>query len=123
MGGRPVAGQLDQVVPRFAVKEARPYHPIGRIQLAPFRKGAFRILGESGYISTSRTPNSGWSICACRPGRRSACNSTATAIAGWPSFGGLKKGREVAAPNLETLFKIIVRGTGSDDKGRCVSLR
>jgi hypothetical protein len=34
-------------------------------------------------ISTSRTPNSGWSICACRPGRRSACNSTATAIAGW----------------------------------------
>ena len=33
-------------------------------------------------ISTSRTPNSDWSICACRPGRRSVCNSTATAIAG-----------------------------------------
>src|SRR5271166_716038 len=41
MGGRSVAGQLDQVLPRFAVKEAGPYHPIGRIQLAPFRKGFF----------------------------------------------------------------------------------
>ena len=34
-------------------------------------------------ISTSRTSNSGWSICACGPGRRSACNSTVTATAGW----------------------------------------
>src|SRR5271166_3637273 len=51
MRGRPVAGQLDQVLPRLAVKEATPYHPIGRIRFAPFRKGAFRILGESGYTS------------------------------------------------------------------------
>ena len=50
MGGRPVAGQLDQVLPRFAVKEARPDHPIGRIPLGPFGKGVVRILGESGYI-------------------------------------------------------------------------
>ena len=33
--------------------------------------------------STSRTPSSGWSICGFRHGRRSACNSTAMAIAGW----------------------------------------
>jgi len=49
MGGRPVAGQLDQVLPRFAVKEARPDHPIGRIPLGPFGKGVVRILRESGY--------------------------------------------------------------------------
>src|SRR5271166_846733 len=51
MGGRPVARQLDQVLPRFAVEEATPCHPIGRIPLAPFRKGVSRILGESGYTS------------------------------------------------------------------------
>ncbi len=33
--------------------------------------------------STSRTPSSGWSTCGSPLGRRSACNSTATAIAGW----------------------------------------
>src|SRR5271166_6057925 len=51
MGGRPVARQLDQVLPRFAVEEAGPYHPTGRIRFAPFRKGLFRKLTESGYIS------------------------------------------------------------------------
>ncbi len=35
-------------------------------------------------ISTSWTPISAWSICACRPGRRSVCNSTATVTIGWP---------------------------------------
>jgi hypothetical protein len=34
-------------------------------------------------ISTFRMPSLGWSIFACRPGRRSAYNSTATATAGW----------------------------------------
>ena len=34
-------------------------------------------------ISTSRTSGSGCSTCGSRPGRHSACNSTAMAIAGW----------------------------------------
>ena len=36
------------------------------------------------YYFTSWMPSWGWSICGCLPGRRSACSSTATAIAGWP---------------------------------------
>src|SRR4051812_6030367 len=35
------------------------------------------------YYFYVQDAKSGWSICACRPGRRSACNSTAMAIAGW----------------------------------------
>jgi hypothetical protein len=35
-------------------------------------------------ISTSWMPRLAWSICGCPPDRRSACNSTATATAGWP---------------------------------------
>src|SRR5450830_1146779 len=49
MGGRPVPSQLDQVLPRFSVQEPGPYHPFGRIRIAPFGKGVLRILGESGY--------------------------------------------------------------------------
>src|SRR4249919_2782032 len=50
MSGRPVPSQLDQVLPRFYVQKAGPYHPFGRIRIAPFGKGGLRILAESGYI-------------------------------------------------------------------------
>src|SRR5208283_986414 len=50
MSGRPVPSQLDQVLPRFSVQKLGPYHPFGRIRIAPFGKGGLRILGESGYI-------------------------------------------------------------------------
>ena len=49
MSGRPVPSQLDQVLPRFYVQKAGPYHPFGRIRIAPFGKGGLRILAESGY--------------------------------------------------------------------------
>src|ERR1700675_1454007 len=49
MSGRPVPSQLDQVLPRFSVQKAGPYHLFGRIQIAPFGKGGLRILAESGY--------------------------------------------------------------------------
>ena len=39
MSGRPVPSQLDQVLPRFYVQKAGPYHPFGRIRIAPFGKG------------------------------------------------------------------------------------
>ena len=54
MSGQPVPSQLDQVLPRFYVQKAGPYHPFGRIRIAPFGKGGLRILAESGYI-TNRT--------------------------------------------------------------------
>ena len=50
MSGQPVPSQLDQVLPRFYVQKAGPYHPFGRIRIAPFGKGGLRILAESGYI-------------------------------------------------------------------------
>jgi hypothetical protein len=50
MSGRSVPSQLDQVLPRFSVQKPGPYHPFGRIRIAPFGKGVLRILGESGYI-------------------------------------------------------------------------
>jgi hypothetical protein len=59
MRRRPVARQFNQVLPRFAVKEAAPYHADGRIRLAPFGKGVFRVLRESEYsswISLHQTP-------------------------------------------------------------------
>jgi hypothetical protein len=34
-------------------------------------------------ISISSMPSLAWSICGCRHGHRSACNSTATVTAGW----------------------------------------
>ena len=49
MSGRPVPSQLDQVLPRFYVQKAGPYHPFGRIRIAPFGKGGLRIFAESGY--------------------------------------------------------------------------
>ena len=49
MSGQPVPSQLDQVLPRFYVQKAGPYHPFGRIRIAPFGKGGLRILAESGY--------------------------------------------------------------------------
>ena len=49
MSGRPVPSQLDQVLPRFYVQKAGPYHPFGRIRIAPFGKGGLRILAELGY--------------------------------------------------------------------------
>ena len=53
MSGRPVPSQLDQVLPQFYVQKAGPYHPFGRIRIAPFGKGGLRILAESGYIQLS----------------------------------------------------------------------
>src|SRR5579864_472242 len=50
MRGRPVSSQLDQILPRFAVQEPRPYHQPGRIRFAPLGKGTGRILMESRYI-------------------------------------------------------------------------
>jgi hypothetical protein len=38
-------------LPRFYVQKAGPYHPFGRIRIAPFGKGGLRILAESGYRS------------------------------------------------------------------------
>ena len=38
MSGRPVPSQLDQVLPRFYVQKAGPYHPFGKIRIAPFGK-------------------------------------------------------------------------------------
>jgi hypothetical protein len=55
MSGRPVPSQLDQVLPRFYVQKAGPYHPFGRIRIAPFGKGGLRILAESGYIQNLYT--------------------------------------------------------------------
>ena len=52
MSGQPVPSQLDQVLPRFYVQKAGPYHPFGRIRIAPFGKGGLRILAESGYTKT-----------------------------------------------------------------------
>ena len=49
MRGRPVSSQLDQILPRFAVQEPRPYHQPGRIRFAPLGKGTGRILMESRY--------------------------------------------------------------------------
>src|ERR1035437_5913461 len=49
MSGRSVPSQLDQVLPRFSVQKPGPYHPFGRIRIAPFGKGVLRILGESAY--------------------------------------------------------------------------
>jgi len=54
MSGRPVPSQLDQVLPRFYVQKAGPYHPFGRIRIAPFGKGGLRILAESGYMIIDR---------------------------------------------------------------------
>ena len=50
MSGQPVPhpSQLDQVLPQFYVQKAGPYHPFGRIRIAPFGKGGLRILAESG---------------------------------------------------------------------------
>ena len=50
MSGRPVPSQLDQALPRFSVQKARPYHPFGRIRIAPFGKGGLRILGSRGIL-------------------------------------------------------------------------
>src|SRR5205807_3532419 len=36
-----------------------------------------------GALSISSMPSLAWSICGCRHGHRSACNSTATVTAGW----------------------------------------
>ena len=55
MSGQPVPSQLDQVLPQFYVQKAGPYHPFGRIRIAPFGKGGLRILAESGY---SKNPSS-----------------------------------------------------------------
>ena len=55
MSGRPVPSQLDQVLPQFYVQKAGPYHPFGKIRIAPFGKGGLRILAESGYSSESMT--------------------------------------------------------------------
>jgi hypothetical protein len=52
--GRPVPSQLDQVLPRFYVQKAGPYHPFGRIRIAPFGKGGLRILAESGSDESRR---------------------------------------------------------------------
>ena len=49
MSGQPVPSQLDQVLPQFYVQKAGPYHPFGRIRIAPFGKGGLRILAKSGY--------------------------------------------------------------------------
>ena len=49
MSGQPVPSQLDQVLPQFYVQKAGPYHPFGKIRIAPFGKGGLRILAESGY--------------------------------------------------------------------------
>jgi hypothetical protein len=38
-------------LPRFSVQKPGPYHPFGRIRIAPFGKGVLRILGESGYTN------------------------------------------------------------------------
>ena len=35
-------------MPRFYVQKAGPYHPFGRIRIAPFGKGGLRILAEWG---------------------------------------------------------------------------
>ena len=40
MSGQPVPSQLDQVLPRFYVQNG-PYHPFGKIRIAPFGKGVF----------------------------------------------------------------------------------
>src|SRR5450759_4889925 len=52
MSGRSVPSQLDQVLPRFSVQKPGPYHPFGRIRIAPFGKGVLRILGESAYTNS-----------------------------------------------------------------------
>src|SRR5208283_980959 len=52
-GRRPVARQLNEVLPRFAVNEARPHQASATIRLGPVGKEVFRILGEAGYISTT----------------------------------------------------------------------
>src|ERR1019366_9723476 len=60
--GRSVPSQLDQVLPRFSVQKSGPYHPFGRIRIAPFGKGVLRILGESAYI----IPNGIFTEIACK---------------------------------------------------------
>ena len=54
MSGQPVPSQLDQVLPQFYVQKAGPYHPFGKIRIAPFGKGGLRILAESGYSLIAR---------------------------------------------------------------------
>ena len=56
MSGRPVPSQLDQVLPQFYVQKAGPYHPFGRIRIAPFGKGGLRVLAESKYIKEITNP-------------------------------------------------------------------
>ena len=51
MSGQPVPSQLDQVLPRFYVQKAGPYHPFGKIRIAPFGKGGLRILAEVGVYN------------------------------------------------------------------------
>src|ERR1039458_10341913 len=55
MSGRSVPSQLDQVLPRFSVQKPGPYHPFGRIRIAPFGKWVLRILGESAYTCVVRS--------------------------------------------------------------------
>ena len=57
MSGQPVPSQLDQVLPQFYVQKAGPYHPFGKIRIAPFGKGGLRILAESGYTEISISEN------------------------------------------------------------------
>jgi hypothetical protein len=45
---------------------------------------AFRSCASDCNETPSWMPNWAWSICGFPPGRHSACNSTATATAGWP---------------------------------------
>ena len=66
MSGQPVPSQLDQVLPRFYVQKAGPYHPFGRIRIAPFGKGGLRILAESGYNQKNRRTPGGLGRCGNR---------------------------------------------------------
>jgi DNA-binding transcriptional regulator YiaG len=59
MSSRPVPSQLDQVLPRFSVQKLGPYHPFGRIRIAPFGKGVLRFPGESGLLLEFSSANRG----------------------------------------------------------------
>ena len=88
MSGRPVPSQLDQVLPQFYIQKAGPYHPFGKIRIAPFGKGGLPILSQkSGYMIQGSEPD-----CMTRlvPELRSTSHTVAAHMRRWESRGSFQ---------------------------------
>jgi predicted methyltransferase len=60
---RAVPRQLDQVLSRFAIQEARSDHSVSRIPISGFGKRFVRVPGDSGYIADhSARPEDGAAV-------------------------------------------------------------